>query len=179
MLLLGLAFSLAAKPIDLVDENKWIVGPAGFVLKYACVLLSGYVVFLSLEADRNLTPLFLALFLFWTLRGKFGYPSHVLFAFIPAVLIGRYLTGEYLLLGLAGLAVYGVLEFAVRRYKGWFVQMLLYRSLARFLVVPFGLGVYLADFTPLFYVIPGLLSMHAVRYLIRKDVIRLREGVRT
>lgn len=176
---LGIAFGLSAKPIDLIDENKWIVGKTGFVLKYGFVLLSGYVVFLSLDADRNLTPYFLSLFLFWILRGKFGYPSHVLFAFIPAMLIGRHLTGEYLALGIAGLAVYGALEYLIRRFKGWIVQVLLYRSLARFLVVPFGLGLYLDDFNPLWYTIPGLLSMHVVRYLIRKDFICIREGIRT
>lgn len=179
MLLLGAAFSLSQKLMDLIDEHRWIPGKAGFALKYASVLLFGYVVHLSLTADAHLTPLFLALFLFWILRGKLDYPSHVLLVFIPALLIGPRLTTEYVLLALAGLVAYGVLEYVVRRFRGWAVQVLLYRSLARFLVVPFGLGLYLDDFNPLVYTASGLLSMHAVRYLIRKDVIRLRVGERT
>lgn len=179
MVLLGAAFSVTQKLMDLIDEHKWIVGSAGFMLKYFSVLLSSYVIFLSLETDAHLTPYFLALFLFWILRGKIDYPSHVLFTFIPALFIGQRLTGEYLMLGLVGLAVYGVLEYVVRRCKGWVVQMLLYRSLARFLVVPFGLGLYLDDFNPLVYTVCGLLSIHVVRYLIRKNVIRLREDVCT
>lgn len=179
MLLLGAAFSLTQKLIDLIDEHRWIVGKAGFVLKYLFVLLFSYVVFLTLAADARLTPHFLALFLFWILRGKIDYPSHVLGAFIPALLIGPHLTAEYLLLGLAGLAGYGALEYVVRRCRGWVVQVLLYKSLARFLVVPFGFGLYFNDFNPLVFTACGLLSMHGMRYLIRKDVIRLREGGRT
>jgi hypothetical protein len=179
ILLLGAAFSLTAKPIDLIDENKWIVGNVGFALKYFFVLLFSYVVFLSLEADRNLTPHFLALFLFWILRGKFGYPSHVLFAFIPGILIGQHITQEYVVMGVGGLAVYGVLEYVVRHFKNRVVQTLLYKSLGRFLIVPLGISLYLDDYNPLLYVIPGLLLMHLVRYLIRKDIIRIREGVRT
>lgn len=179
ILLLGAAFSLSQKLMDFIDEHQWIVGKSGFALKYASVLLFGYVVHLSLAADAHLAPYFLSLFLFWILRGKIDYPSHVLFVFIPALLLGRCLTEEYLLLGLTGLAVYGALEYVVRHFRGWAVQVLLYKSLARFLMVPFGLGLYLDDFNPLVFTACGLLSMHAVRYLIRRDVIRLREGERT
>lgn len=179
ILVLGAAFSLTAKPVDLIDENKWITGKAGFVLKYFFVFLFSYVVFLSLETDRNLTPHFLSLFLFWILKGKFGYPSHVLFAFIPALLLGPHVTLEFSVMSAAGLAVYGVLDDVVRRFKSKVVQILLYRSLARFLIVPLGLSFYLDDFNPFLYTIPGLLLMHLVRYLIKKDVIRIREGVRT
>ncbi len=179
ILLLGAAFSLSAKPIDLIDENKWIVGKAGFVLKYLFVFLFGYIVFLSLEANKNLTPYFLSLFLFWILRGKFGYPSHVLFAFIPGILIGQHLTREYALMGVAGLAVYGMLEYVIRNFKNKIIQTLLYKSLGRFLIVPLGFGFYLDDFNLFLYCIPGLLLMHLVRYLIKKDVICIREGVRT
>lgn len=180
IILLGAAFSLTAKPIDLIDENKWIVGKVGFALKYFFVLLFSYIVFLSLEADRNLTPLFLALFLFWILRGKFGYPSHVLaWAFIPGIFIGQHITPEYVVMGVGGLAVYGVLEYVIRHFKNRVVQTLLYKSLGRFLIVPLGLSLYLDDYNLFLYVIPGLLSMHLVRYLIKKDVIRIREGVRT
>lgn len=180
ILLLGAAFSLTAKPIDLIDENKWIVGKIGFALKYFFVLLFSYIVFLSLEADRNLTPLFLALFLFWILNDKFSYPSHVLaWAFIPGILLGPHITKEYAAIGIAGLAVYGVLEYVIRHFKNRVVQILLYKSLGRFLIVPFGLSLYLDDYNLFLYVIPGLLSMHLVRYLIKKDIIRIREGVRT
>lgn len=179
LLLLGIAFTLAAKPIDLIDENKWIGGAIGFALKYGFVLLSGYVIFLSLAIDHNLTPHFLSLFLFWTLRGKFNYPSHVLFAFIPAMLIGHYLTTEYLVLGLAGLTTYGILEYLIRRFSGWFFQIFLYRSLARFLIVPSALSIYLDDLNILAQTFGGLLSTHVIRHLIRKDVIRIREGIRT
>lgn len=179
ILLLGAAFSLTAKPIDLIDENKWIVGKVGFALKYFFALLFSCVVFLSLEADRNLTPLFLALFLFWILKGKFGYPSHVLVAFIPGILIGQHITQEYAVMGMGGLAVYGMLEYVVRHFKSRLVQTLLYKSLGRFLIVPLGMSLYLDDYNPILYIIPGLLLMHLVRYLIKKDIIRIREGVRT
>jgi hypothetical protein len=45
--------------------------------------------------------------------------------------------------------------------------------------VPLGLSLYLDDYNPFLYIIPGLLLMHLVRYLIKKDIIRIREGVRT
>ena len=179
ILALGAAFGLTAKPIDLIDENKWITGQVGFILKYFFVLLFSYVIFLSLKADPNLTPHFLSLFLFWVLKGKFGYPSHVLLAFITALLLGPHLTTGFAVLSVAGLAVNGVLDHVVRHFKSKAVQILLYKSLARFLVVPLGLSLYLDDYNPFFYTIPGLLLMHLVRYLIRKDVIHIREGVRT
>lgn len=179
MLLLGAAFSLTAKTVDLIDENKWVTGKVGLALKYLFVLLFSYVVFLSLEADKNLAPYFLALFLFWILRGKFGYPSHVLIAFIPGILIGRYLTLNYTVLAVCGLAVYGTLEYVIRHFKNWAVQALLYKSLGRFLIFPIGLGFYLDDFNVVLYVVPGLISMHLVRFLIKQDIIRIREGVRT
>ena len=179
ILVLGAAFGLTAKPVDLIDENKWITGKAGFVLKYFFGLLFSYVVFLSLEADRNLTPFFLSLFLFWILKGKFGYPSHVLFAFITALLLGPHVTREFTVMSVAGLAAYGILDYVVRCFKNKVVQIFLYRSLARFLIVPLGLSLYLDDLAPFLYTIPGLLSMHLVRYLIKIDVIRIREGVRT
>ena len=150
------------------------------MLKYFFVLLFSYIVFLSLEADRNLTPLFLSLFLFWILNGKLdSYPSHVLVAFIPGIFLGQHITTEYAVLGVAGLAVYGMLEYVIRHFKNRVVQVLLYKSLGRFLIVPLGLSFYLNDHHLVLYVVPGLLSMHLVRYCIKKDVIRIREGIRT
>ena len=80
---------------------------------------------------------------------------------------------------MGGLAVYGVLEYVVRRFKNRVVQTLLYKSLGRFLIVPLGMSLYLDDYNLFLYIIPGLPSMHLVRYLIKKDIIRIREGVRT
>lgn len=180
ILLLGLAFSLTAKPIDLIDENKWVAGRIGLVLKYFFVLLFSYVVFLSLAADSNLTPYFLSIFFFWILNGKLDhYPSHVLVAFIPGILLGQHITTEYAMMGIAGLAAYGALEYVIRHYQNWFVQVALYKSLGRFFIVPLALGFYLDDYNLVLYVVPGLLSMHLVRYCIRKDIIRIREGIRT
>jgi hypothetical protein len=179
ILLLGAAFSLTAKPIDLIDENKWIAGKTGFMLKYLFVCISCYIFFISLEMDKNMTPYFLSLFLFWILNGKFGYPSHVLFAFIPAILIGQRITLRYAVLGFAGLAIYGLLEYIVRHFKNMFVQFILYKSLGRFLIVPFCMSVYLNDYNLFLFVIPGLLSMHFVRYLINMNVIHIASGKRT
>lgn len=179
ILAMGLGFAVIAKPIDLIDENGWIQGALGFVIKYACVLIFSGVVYLSLQINQNLAPHFIALFFFWILNGKLNYPSHVLFAFIPALIMGRYLTMQYLLLALAGLAVYGILELLVKRSKSRLIHLLLYKSLARFIIVPLGMGIYLSDLTPVIYSIPGLLSMHLVRYLIHANIIKIKEGGRT
>jgi hypothetical protein len=179
IIILGVGFSVTAKPIDLIDENKWIKGLPGFLLKYLFVLIFSGVVYLSLQMNRNLTPHFLALFLFWILNGKLNYPSHVLFAFIPALIMGKMLTLEYILLAVVGLLVYGMLELLVKRCNNSMVQLILYKSLVRFLVVPFCLGAYLYDFTALIYTVSGLLSMHLVRYLIRVNIIKISEGRKT
>lgn len=175
-MLLGVGFSVTAKPIDLIDENKWIKGLPGFLLKYLFVLIFSGVMYLSLQMNSNLTPYFLALFLFWILNGKLNYPSHVLFAFIPALIMGKMLTLEYILLAVGGLLVYGMLELLVKRCNNSMVQLILYKSLVRFLIVPFCLGVYLYDFTALIYSVSSLLSMHLVRYLIRINIIKISEG---
>lgn len=176
ILLFWFGFSVLAKPIDLIDENAWLWGKLGFFLKYFFVLVSTYFVFLTLHFDPNFTPHFLSLFLFWVLNGKFEYPSHVLFGFIPAIYIGQYINFEYTMLAIVWLIVYGILEFLVKKYQHPIIQTGLYKSLARFLIVPFGLSVYFSDYNIILFVIPWLLSMQIVRYLIKKDVIKIHRG---
>lgn len=173
MVVLGIAFATLSKPIDLIDENGWIVGTLGFILKYIFVLLSSIAVYLTIEIDKTFVPYFLAIFLFWTLNNKFDYPSHVLYAFIPAILIGRYINVEYTVLALICLVIYGILEFIVKKRSNKLIELLLYKSLARFLIVPLFLSIYFNNFNILLYTTCGLLSMHIVRYLIKKNIIKI------
>lgn len=173
MVILGIAFAVISKPIDLIDENGWIGGKLGFVLKYVFVLLSSFVVYWTIEMDKTFVSYFLAIFLFWTLNNKFEYPSHVLYAFIPAILIGRYIDVEYTVLALIGLMIYWLLEFIVKKSDNKLIKLLLYKSLARFLVVPLLLSAYFGNFNITIYTACGLLSMHIVRKLIKQEIIKI------
>lgn len=173
LIVLGITFAISYKIVDLIDEHNWINGKIGFILKYFFTLIVACSVYFSFELEKDLTPHLLSVMLFWILNNKFEYPSHVLAAFLSAIFIGKYLTIEYTVLALIGLAIYWILEFIVKRSSNKLIELLLYKSLARFLVVPLFLSVYFNNFNITIYTACGLLSMHVVRYLIKKEIIKI------
>lgn len=170
---LWIGFSVMTKWVDLIDEHNWIKWKTWFILKYLFVFIATYIVYLSVITDKNLIPYFFAVLLFWLLNNKLEYPSHVLFCFNTGILIGSYINLNYILIGIVSLIIYGGVEFVIKTYKYPVIQIGLYKSLARFLIVPLGLSIYFSDYKIVIFVIPWLLSMHFVRYLIVKQIIKI------
>ena len=170
----GFIFSTAFKVVDLIDEHKWLPWKKGFFIKYISVIFVLYSIYGAVSISPLFIYYFVPIFIFWILKNKMEYPSHVLIMFIGALLFGWYIKMTDIIPIIGITFIYFVLEYVVKKFqKNKYVDVILYRSLWRYYIVPFFIGIYFNDMRIFLYVIPGLLSMLLIRKMIKKRVIQV------
>lgn len=178
ILTLWLIFSNSFKVVDLIDEHKWIEWKKWFIIKYFFAILTVISVYLTLKLDNNFIIHFSSIFLFWIIKNKMEFPSHVLIMFFNWILLWYFSNFSFNTISLIVifLFLYLIIDYIIGNFKkNKIISYFFYKRLGRFYIIALFLSIYLNDYYIILHSAIWLLSMEIIRLLISKNIIKIKQ----
>jgi len=167
-------FSTSAKVLDWIDEHGWLNETfVRHVFSLTSIIVFICTVWYWADISVALSYYFFSVFIYWIIRKKIDYPSHVLCISIGMFLIGsKTWIHPTLIYSISLASLYFLFDFLlkkIRRYK--IIDVLFFQSLWRFYLVPIIISIYFWDISPVIFVIWGLPAMVLAKKIQKKLIL--------